>query len=95
MPIALAGGVHATILSIVGLELLPFFSTREARKLRLVCREFVGAIADVRWNDMAWIRGDLGKWRVCFPRAQAANVFGRRDLVDADLCTCRASRRWT
>ena len=86
MPIALAGGVHATILSIVGLELLPFFSIREACTLRLVCREFVGAIADVRWNDMeTWIEGDLGSWRACFPRARAAFVSGRRDLVDADF----------
>ena len=85
MPIALAGGVRATILSIVGLELLPFFSTPEACTLRLVCREFVGAIADVRWNDMTRIRGDLSKWRACFPRARAANVCSRRDLVDADF----------
>ena len=86
MPIALAGGVRATILSIVGLELLPFFSTREACRLRLVCREFVGAIADVRWNDTETvINGNLGKWRACFTRARAANVRLRSDLVDADF----------
>jgi hypothetical protein len=86
MPIALAGGVRATILSIVGLELLPFFSTLEACTLRLVCREFVGAIADVRWSDtQTRIRGSLGKWRACFPRARAANVQEREDLADADF----------
>ena len=82
MPIALAGGIHATILSIVGLELLPFFSTPEACTLRLVCREFVGAIADVRWRDgLTVIKGDLGRWRACFPRALSANVSQRLDLV--------------
>jgi hypothetical protein len=86
MPIALAGGVQATILSIVGLELLPFFSTEEACTLRLVCREFVGAIADVRWMDaQTEIWGDLAKWRACFPRARAANVNQRNDLRDADF----------
>ena len=86
MPIALAGGVHATILSIVGLELLPFFSTPEASTLRLVCSDFVGAIADVRWSDTETrINGDLSKWRACFPRARAANVYNRRDLVDGDF----------
>ncbi len=96
MPIALAGGVHATILSIVGLELLPFFSTLEACTLRLVCREFVGAIADVRWNDIETvINGDLSKWRACFPRARTANVFYRKDLVDADFVHLQACKRCT
>ncbi len=31
------------------------------------------------------IQGGLGKWRACFSRARAANVFRRRDLVDADI----------
>ncbi len=56
MPIALAGGIRATILSIVGLELLPFFSTPEACSLRLVCREFVGAIAQTLCTWLACTR---------------------------------------
>jgi hypothetical protein len=85
--VLLAGGSGPhTLLSIAGFELLPYFSTEEACTLRLVCREFVGAIADVRWKDTETrINRDLGKWRACFPRARAANVRGRRDLVDADF----------
>ena len=86
MPIAFAGGVQATILSIVGFELLPFFTTAEACTLRLVCRECVGAIADEPGKDAdTRIKGDLSKWRACFPRARMANVSDREDLTDADF----------
>ena len=62
-------------MSIVGVMLFPFFDTREACSLRLVCRELKQAVADFPWEDMdTVIRGSLAQWRACFPRARGANV---------------------
>ena len=86
MPIALAGGTDATIVSIVGLVLLPHFTTKEACTLRLVCKDFVKATAEVKWHDLETVvKGDLRSWRACFPKATAANVSGRKDLTDSDF----------
>ena len=76
----LAGGPggEPTIVSIVGVVLFPFSSTREACSLRLVCRELKQAVADFPWEDMGTvIRGSIAQWRACFPRARGANV-GKR-----------------
>jgi hypothetical protein len=73
----LAGGPggEPTIVSIVGVVLLPFFDTREACSLRLVCRELKQAVADFPWEDMGTvIRGSIALWRACLPRARGANV---------------------
>ena len=43
MRVPLAGGTQETLLSEVGPVLLPFFTTRDACALRLVCREFLAA----------------------------------------------------
>jgi hypothetical protein len=74
--IALAGDSGASsVLSHAAAALLPFFSTWEACALRLVCREFCGAVSAHPWMDSETvIKGSLGKWRACFPRAKAANV---------------------
>ena len=62
-------------MSIVGVVLFPFFSTRDARRLRLVCRELKQAVADFPWEDMSTvIRGSIALWRACFPHARGANV---------------------
>jgi hypothetical protein len=85
-----AGHATETILSEVGVVLLRLFDTREACVLRLVCREFVEAVAQQRWEDRdTVIMGSIGAWRRCFPRARCANVsrnYGRHTpVVDADF----------
>ncbi len=85
-----AGRATETLLSEVGVVLLRMFSTREACVLRLVCREFVEAVSQQRWEDRdTVIQGSIGAWRACFPRARRANVSktqGRTaSLVDADF----------
>ena len=89
---ALAGGAGGTtLLSSVHLRLLPYFDTREACALRLVCREMRSAVAAHQWQDRATvILGSIGGWRACFLRARCANVRmnvgGRRaPVVDADF----------
>jgi hypothetical protein len=70
-----AGHATETILSEVGVVLLRLFDTREACVLRLVCREFVEAVAQQRWEDRdTVIKGSIAAWRRCFPRARCANV---------------------
>ena len=93
--IALAGGAGHTLLAECPDALLAFFSTPEACALRLVCREFQAAVAARPWEDMGTvIRGDIGAWRACFPRARCANVrrydlgggeVRRAPVVDADF----------
>ena len=76
----------ASLVSLAGDALLPFFTATEARTLRLLSRELRAAVAAFPWADTATvIRGDLARWRACFPRARVANVSGRRDLSDADF----------
>ena len=41
----LAGDGYHTVIGVAGAALLPFFSTREARALRLVSRECLRAVA--------------------------------------------------
>ena len=78
------------------LRLLPYFDTREACALRLVCREIRSAVAAHLWQDRKTvILGSIGGWRACFPRARCANVrerdwdWGRAcrraPVVDADF----------
>ena len=95
MLVPLAGGGQETLLSEVGFVLLPLFSTAEACALRLVCREFLAAVTEHPWEDEKTnIKGSIGAWRACFPRALCANVAqstGWRPLrrstpvVDADF----------
>jgi hypothetical protein len=73
----LAGGPggEPTIVSIVGVVLFPFFDTREACSLRLVCRELKQEVADFPWEDMdTVIMGSIAQWRASFTRARGANV---------------------
>ena len=86
---ALSYAPHS-ILSIARHALLPFFDTRGARALRLVCAEFRDAVAAHPWHDAETrIRSRFGAWRASFPFARAANVSGARrdpaDLTDADF----------
>jgi hypothetical protein len=93
--IPLAGGGQETLLSEVGSQyLLPLFTTREACALRLVCREFLAAVTEQPWKDEETvIKGSIGAWRACFPRALSANVMQYSEpaewrstpVVDADF----------
>ena len=75
MRVPLAGGTQETLLSEVGPVLLPFFTTRDACALRLVCREFLAAATEHPWQDKRTaIQGSIAAWRACFPRARCANV---------------------
>jgi hypothetical protein len=81
MRVPLAGGTQETLLSEVGPVLLPFFTTRDACTLRLVCREFLAAATEHPWEDRGTvIRGSIAAWRACFPHARCANV-GRTSRV--------------
>jgi hypothetical protein len=95
--VALAGGDGAaTLLSHLAAEhshgrgLLGFFDTLEAGALRLVCREFLGAITAFPFHCAKLpIPGSLALWRASFPRARAACIAVRDDLVDADFAHLR------
>ncbi len=84
MRVPLAGGTQETLLSEVGPALLPFFTTRDACALRLVCREFLAAVREHPWEDRRTaIHGSIAAWRACFPRARYANV-GRNPFIGAE-----------
>ena len=95
MRVPLAGGTQETLLSEVGPVLLPFFTTRDACALRLVCREFLAAVCEHPWEDRdTVIKGAIGAWRACFSHARCAKVRKYEDegefaraapVVDADF----------
>ena len=76
-----------------------YFSTKEARELRLVCKEINEAVEKAQWHDEETKIGlpllphnpenligrCLDRWRMCFPNATAANVSERPDLIDEDF----------
>ena len=91
---ALAGDEGRTLLTECPGALLPFFDTRQACGLRLVCRELQAAVAAHPWEDRETvILGSIGAWRACFPRARCANVriyeespgLRHNPVVDADF----------
>jgi len=85
--------------------LFQYFTTYEARVLRLVCSEMKHFVGLNHWDDektqIGRYRNDEGQcedipvgeslrlWRECFPHARAANVSGRSDLVDGDFVNFR------
>ena len=89
----LAGDGYHSVMGVAGAALLPFFSTREARALRLVSSECLRAVARHPWADReTWITGSVAAWRASFPRAKAANASGymhgrkrRPPLVNEDF----------
>jgi hypothetical protein len=82
MRVLLAGGTQKTLLDDAAPALLPFFTTRDACALRLVCREFLAAAREHPWEDRRTvIQGSIAAWRACFPRARCANV-GRYAIMD-------------
>jgi hypothetical protein len=95
MRVQLAGGEQGTLLSEAGPALLPFFTTRDANALRLVCQEFLAAVREHPWEDRGTvIKGSIAAWRASFPHARCANVqqwdyCGSNErtapVVDADL----------
>ena len=70
----------------IGKGVLGYGTTLDARALRLVCAECCEAVAAMRWHDKETrIMAPLAAWRASFPRALAASIVGRVDLVDADF----------
>lgn len=68
--------------------LLRFFTTYEARELRLVCSEFVDAVSVAPWSGegaLTPIRGRLEDWAASFPAALDAHASFRDDLTAAGL----------
>ena len=92
---ALAGGRGHTLLAECPGALLQYFDTPGACALRLVCREVQAAVAAHPWEDRKTvIKGSIGAWRACFPRARCADVSTwhgfarlrrRTSVVDADF----------
>lgn len=63
-----------------------FFTTSQARALRLVCKHARQSIAECRWADAhTRITGPVSAWRTCFPRAVAANISRNRCVADPDF----------
>ena len=61
-----------SVLSHCSGALLPFFDTKEATVLRLLCREFKEAVGQIPWEDeKTVIKGSVAAWRACFPQGQA------------------------
>ena len=74
------------VFSVASHCLFGFLTTRDANAVRATCREARDAVAAHPWADAETrIPRSLARWRACFPRAVAANVSERDDLVDADF----------
>ena len=64
-----------------GVLFLPFFTTRDARHVRGVCRELRALVTNFAWDDrtlesrVAARLGAVALWHVCFPRAVACTLF--------------------
>jgi len=66
-----------TILSVIYNELFRFFTTNNILPCRLVCREFKEIIENYPWNETNnVIKGNIYRWRMCFPMAKAINLNG-------------------
>ena len=82
-------------------SVMSFLQQKEALSLRTASRASCDAVAEHAWSDLRehWnsrashIMGGLASWRRCFPRATAANVYGRLDLTDADFVHLRGIRK--
>jgi len=62
-------------LPIIYNELFPFFSTHDIIPCRSVCKEFKDTITNYIWDDThTIIKGDIRKWRECFPNAKTAII---------------------
>ena len=89
---ALAGGDAASnVLSHLlaehshGRGLLGFFNAQDCASLRLVHPDFIEAVARFPVASLEPVRGDIGRWRACFPRARAINLTNHPALTDADV----------
>ena len=72
-----------------GSGILGFLSTDDAVPVRVACKELRDCVANFTWASMNRVPGGLRLWRTCFPRAIAANILDRPDLVDADFVHLR------
>ncbi len=77
MCVPLAGGAQKTLLDDAAPALLPFFTTRDACALRLVCREFLAAATEHPWEDRGTaIQGFFFLHGARAFRAHAAQMWG-------------------
>jgi len=78
----------SSVLNVLGEVILSFqgCTTREARGLRCVSKTFRDAVSNFPWNDLSTrISMNVTLWVKCFPRAQAANLEQRDDLISEDF----------
>ena len=63
-----------------GVLFLPFFTTRDARHVRGVCRDLRALVTNFAWDDrdldshVAAHKEAVKLWRACFPRAVACSL---------------------
>lgn len=70
----LAGDGAHTVISVAFGGLFPFFTTDEARTLRLICREFRDTVAAFPWTTGSPVRSRVRSWRRSFPLARVADI---------------------
>ena len=89
-----------------GILFLPFFTTRDARHVRGVCRELRALVTNFVWDDrtlesrVAARLGAVALWRTCFPRAVACTLYqgdtkktaANAVVTDGDLALLRGVR---
>lgn len=80
------GGTHS-VFSTIKNGLLVFFSTLDARDLRLVCKEFKEAVSEYAWDDKETVILNVGMWRRVHPKARTAKLHER--VVDNDFVQLR------
>ena len=72
-------------------SILSYLWQDEALELRAASRACRQAVAEHAWSDCdleggrSKIHGSVASWRACFPKARAACIFDRSDIVDADF----------
>ena len=78
----------SSVLNVLGEIILSFQGciTREARGLRCVSKTFRNVVSNFPWSDLSTrIPMNVTLWVKCFPRAQAANLEQRNDLIAEDF----------
>ena len=76
-----------TVLSSIFKNFLPFFTTKEASKLRSVSKEFLDTVKIYCWNDYDTpIKADfMNQWVTSFPNAKSAYIIRMTDKASEYL----------
>ena len=80
----LAGDGAHTVISVAFGSLFPFFTTDEARTLRLICREFRDTVTAFPWTAGPPVRSRFRSWRRSFPLARMADISYTRGIGVSD-----------